>query len=280
MIRFTKYLFTAVAAVLAVLVTASLLHPTLTSTVLAHAAPDTSLYTNWFLTHILGTGQDVGGAALAMGVLASVSSSTYTPDRLVAGELPLLSKKVTLLSGENRARGAVLGRVAGAVTTAAGAGNTGNGTFAATPTVGAGVKEGVYRLTCIEPAANAGTFVLEDPDGIEVGRVTVAVAFAGQLAFTLNDGATDFVAGDFFTITVATGTKYKLAVAAATDGSHLARAILAEACDASAADTECMVYTRGDFNEAALVFGAGHTADTVREDLRIRNLHLVKTQGA
>lgn len=213
---------------------------------------------------------------------ASFSSSTHTPDRLLVGGLPLLSKKKTLVSGQNCVRGTVLGLIAGTISApAAGAGNTGNGTFAATPTAAAGIKAGTYRLVCIEPAANVGQFVLEDPDGIIVGRVTVAAAFAGpHLAFTLQDGATDFVAGDFFTIAVAEGTKYAKSASAATDGSETPRAILAQDCDASAADKECLVYERGDFNEAALTFGTGHTAATVREALRQRGIHLVSVQGA
>lgn len=90
----------------------------------------------------------------------------------------------------------------GTAVAAAVAGNTGNGTMGAV-TVSAGAKAGVYRLTIVEPAANAGTFVVEDPDGVIVGSGTVAVAFsAGGLAFTLADGATDFASGDAFTITV------------------------------------------------------------------------------
>jgi hypothetical protein len=94
----------------------------------------------------------------------------------------------------------------GAATAAAVAGNTGNGTMG-TVTVGAGAKAGVYVLTCIEPGTNAGKFLLQDPDGIAVGVVTVAAAFsAGGLGFTLADGSTDFASGDAFTITVATNT--------------------------------------------------------------------------
>lgn len=93
---------------------------------------------------------------------------------------------------------------AGTAVGAAVAGNTGNGTMG-TVTVSAGAKEGVYLLTITTAASNAGTFVVEDPDGITVGVGTVAVAFSkGGLAFTLADGATDFVVGDQFTITVTT----------------------------------------------------------------------------
>lgn len=80
--------------------------------------------------------------------------------------------------------------------------NTGNGTMG-TVTVSAGAKQGAYVLTITEPGANVGTFIVEDPDGIQIGDGAVASAFsAGGLAFTLADGATDFVAGDSFTITV------------------------------------------------------------------------------
>ncbi len=211
---------------------------------------------------------------------ASFSSSTFTPDKLIAGEQPLASRKVTLVSGENRTRGALLGRIAGAVTTAAAAGNTGNGTFAATPTVAAGVKEGVYQLVIIEPGANVGTFQLEDPEGNVVGTGVVASAFSGPLAFTLQDGSTDFVAGDRFTITVAAGTKYKLSLAAATDGSQVPLGILAEDRDASGGDAEALLYERGDFAESAITFGTGHTAASVRAGLRELGITLVAIQGA
>lgn len=43
---------------------------------------------------------------------ASFSSASYTPDRLVAGESDdLLAKSITLISGQNLARGAVLGKI-------------------------------------------------------------------------------------------------------------------------------------------------------------------------
>lgn len=85
--------------------------------------------------------------------------------------------------------------------------NTGNGTMGSI-TASAGAKVGRYTLTIVEPAANAGAFVVTDPDGVQIGDGAVASAFsAGGLAFTLADGATDFVAGDSFAITVA-GNKF------------------------------------------------------------------------
>ena len=139
---------------------------------------------------------------------------------------------VTVLAGSGAERallsGMVLGRITkGAATGAAVAGNTGNGTITAAPTVGAVAKPGVYRLTCIEPAADAGKFTVEDPDGILIGIATVGVEFTTHLTFTIADGSTDFVAGDSFTITVAAGSaKVKQIDFSATDGSDQACGLL------------------------------------------------------
>lgn len=80
---------------------------------------------------------------------------------------------------------------------------TGNGVLTpATPAFGAGVKLGTYKAIVIEPGANVGTFQVEDPDGIVIGIATVGVAFDGVVKFTIADGATDFVAGDTFSLAV------------------------------------------------------------------------------
>jgi len=46
-----------------------------------------------------------------MDQLASFSSASYQPDRLIAGELPLVSRSITLISGQDLSRGAVLGKI-------------------------------------------------------------------------------------------------------------------------------------------------------------------------
>lgn len=95
------------------------------------------------------------------------------------------------------------GSFAATGTASAGTANTGNGAMGAV-SVSAGAKEGTYQLLIIEPAANAGAFALYDPDGVFVDNGNVGAAFsAGGLAFTLADGATDFVSGDTFGIAVA-----------------------------------------------------------------------------
>lgn len=206
------------------------------------------------------------------------TTQSPAPDALLAGELPRVTQDVTIAVGENLTRGAVVGKITvGAATPAAAPGNTGNGTIGAV-TTGANAKPGVYKVVIVEPAANAGAFIVEDPDGIIVGRGTVAVAFAGPVNFTLADGATDFVAGDSFDITVAAGSgQWKRSVAAATDGSQRPLAILVGDVDATAATKNAAVFRTGEFNEAALNFGAGHSAATVRAALEAVQIYLKTT---
>ncbi|TEB13371.1 hypothetical protein [Pelotomaculum propionicicum] len=86
---------------------------------------------------------------------------------------------------------------------AANAAGTGALTMADPGPLGNAVKEGVYKVVCVEPGANVGTFEVFDPDGILIGVATVAAAFAStHINFTIADGATDFIAGEGFDVTV------------------------------------------------------------------------------
>ncbi len=128
-------------------------------------------------------------------------------------------------------------------------------------TVGAGAKAGDYKVTCIEPATGAGTFSVEDPDGVTLGSAKVGTAFAGEIHFTLAAGSTDFVAGDLFTITVAAGSgKYKEYNPANTDGSQTPVAILLDNVDATGGDKEAVIISRhAEVNDAELVWFTGAT---------------------
>ena len=119
---------------------------------------------------------------------ASYSSDAYDPNDIVAGNSHLLtSRKITLISGQNLTRGAVLGKI-----TASG--------------------------------------------------------------------------------------KYNLSLSGAADGSQTPDLILAEDTDASAADKDTIAYYRGDFIEEKLTIGTGHTADSIREGLRVKGISLIKSQ--
>lgn len=92
------------------------------------------------------------------------------------------------------------------VTVTADAGNTANSgalTMDVTTPILAGAQNGAYRAVCIEPATDAGTFAVFDPQGVEIGRhVAAGAAFATQIKFAIADGSGNFVAGDAFTILV------------------------------------------------------------------------------
>lgn len=74
---------------------------------------------------------------------------------------------------------------------------------------------------------------------------------------------------------VTSGGKYIKSLSGASDGSQVPDAILAEDADATSADKEAMAYFTGDFDETAVTYGASHTADSVREGLRGKGIHLI-----
>ena len=173
-------------------------------------------------------------------------------------------ENVVALSGQTFKAGQVLGKIAVATASAAAfAGNTGNGVMGAI-TVSQGAMAGVYKLLVIEPGANVGTFEVEGPNGVIIGRGVVATAFsAGGLAFTLADGATDFVAGDGFNITVAAGSgKYRVIDFTSAVGADIPAGISWDNVDASVADKVCAIIARSaEVQSVELEWPAGATTN-------------------
>ena len=77
----------------------------------------------------------------------------------------------------------------------------------------------------------------------------------------------------------ATG-KYVLSAAAAGDGSEVPSMILAESLDATSADVDAIAYTSGQFDEARLTLGAGHTIASIRDGLRDLGIYLCTSVAA
>ncbi|TIQ18900.1 MAG: head decoration protein [Mesorhizobium sp.] len=142
-------------------------------------------------------------------------------------------ENATIAFSQTLLDGTVLGRIAavsGVVASAAAdAGNTGNGVMTlANRAISSKVKDGVYDVVCTATAANGGTFDVTDPTGRSIGKATVGVAFNKEVKFTIADGATDFVVGDRFAVTVAVDAEDFQYVAynpAGADGSEVAVAI-------------------------------------------------------
>lgn len=77
-------------------------------------------------------------------------------------------------------------------------------------------------------------------------------------------------------VVTATG-KHVLSLAAAEDGSQTPDVILTTEVDATSADVKAIAYDSGDFVEAALALGTGHTVDSIRAGLRLKNIYLAKS---
>jgi hypothetical protein len=219
----------------------------------------------------------------------SFDQGKYLGDWLKFEEENLFSREqITVLAGSGSARvlttGMVLGKITkGTASSAAFAGNTGTGAMGAI-TVSAGAKVGDYKLVIIEPGSNAGKFTVEDPDGITIGVGTVAVAFsAGGLAFTLAD-ATDFIAGDGFTITVAAGTGKWVQIAfAGTNGSETAAGVLLrDVTAADAVDAQAVAIVRqAVISDNGITWPAGATTDQKNAALaQLKALGIVTREGA
>lgn len=158
--------------------------------------------------------------------------------------------------------GSVLGSfIASPVGTAGATVGTGNGTMGAiTLTSNANMQLGKYTVKITKTVTNAGDFALLDPQGKVIGVGSVATAFnQAGFAFTLADGATDFVAGDSIPITVTGTVKYKLVEATATDGTEVAKAVVVG--DSMGAPVSVVAAANTDVNALVLYRGVCAVAD-------------------
>jgi hypothetical protein len=187
---------------------------------------------------------------------AAFSTDVFDPNDIIANDADdLLSVPITLVSGQNLARGAVLGRIKLAASASVVATRIGssNGTLvmdSTTPILPNAVA-GAYDVECTATGSNTSTWSVTDPFGevigadiIQAGGAGGTVTFANAIKFVITDGSTDFSLGDKFTVTIAAGSaKYKLAALAAVDGSADPNCILAMATDASGGDKRSEEHT-------------------------------------
>ena len=178
---------------------------------------------------------------------------------------------VTVLAGSGADRTLELGHVVGAATigavsVAAAGGNTGNGTFTLDTTEPrlAHCQVGDYAVKCTAADTDSGTFEVFDPAGNSLGEVLVGATFANQIKFVIADGATDFAAGDLFTVTVAAGSGKVVELDPdAVDGTQYAYGVLLEAVTApDGVDATGQGLVRGPAGVAdtGLVWPSGITA--------------------
>lgn len=199
-----------------------------------------------------------------VGMAAAVEGNYLSDLVLDEEDIDRSRDAVTVLSGQNLAIGTVLGKILIGALTETHVGNTGNGvmTIDATTPALANCQAGVYSAKCTAAAANGGTFEVFDPKGNSLGEVAVGATFADQIKFVVADGATDFIVGDTFLVTVAAGSgKVKILAPAALDGTQDAFGALIADVDASSADKAGAAIVReAVLKDAGLVWPAGITA--------------------
>lgn len=155
-----------------------------------------------------------------------LEQGTHTPDNLIGGDKKLVTEEVLVASGQNLARGSVLGRVKVSVPTTGTLAGTGNGTCTAV-TGGPKTKQGTYTITCVVlPATHGGTFRVTNPAGQDIGFFTMPDTAGGTYAFksdeinfTLTDGTTNFDLTSVFTIAVTEGVPDSVAVVGTGNGT-------------------------------------------------------------
>ncbi len=79
---------------------------------------------------------------------------------------------------------------------------------------------------------------------------------------------------------ITASSKYVLALAASNDGSQTPVEILADDVDATGGDAAAGTYLMGEFNERAVILGAGITLDAARTALETKNIYLKSSVSA
>jgi hypothetical protein len=155
---------------------------------------------------------------------------------------------------------------------------TGNGTVTAASVIAGGEvpKVGNWTLKCVVAVTNGGTFSLTDPDGLIRGTVTLTAGAGGATAFkeagigfTINDGSTDFVVGDSFTLPIVTGSNKLVPFAlAGAGGAQRPVAVLTyDVTAAGAGDIPVRALVAGKVNKKRLVIALDGNDTNITADV-------------
>lgn len=165
--------------------------------------------------------------------------------------------------------GTILARkaVADAVVAAADGGNTGDGTATLATVVAGQIVPivGAYVFEITTAVADGGIGKLVDPNGAQVASDLIMTVGAGAstifeaagLRFTIMDGATDFVVGDKFTLTVAADGKLVPFAIAGAGGAQVPKAVLTyDVTAAGAGDESIRNMVSGSVRKERLIIDA------------------------
>lgn len=151
------------------------------------------------------------------------------------------------------------------------------------------LKVGAYLVTCTAAVTNGGVFKVTNPDGNDIQTgITIPPGAGNNIVFEndeitgkITDGSTDFIVGDYFTVTTTINPRQVLALdKTATDGSSAPYGVLLEALDATSAAKTGIAALEGQFNERQLVFAAGTDVEDAREEMRDLGMIVVQSEPA
>ena len=191
------------------------------------------------LCHLFDLRMDAGDLPVLMGMAVLTQGNTLQ-DILKWEQSNMHSREVvTVLSGQDLALGAVLGKITKSTPSSGtpAAGNTGGGTVTSV-TAGPKAKLGAYTITSKVVASAspvvAAVFAVRGPDGEALPDAAIGAYANEQINFTITEGSPVIALGDHWTITVAAGSGSVRAINFdGVDGSQDAYGILTAAVDAS-----------------------------------------------
>ena len=206
------------------------------------------------------------------------SGTVILDDKGYKDDLLIFGGAATVVEGTILARKAVDDAVA-----ADGSGNTGDGTVTLSTTAEGPVVPlvGAYNLECITAVADGGVFKLEDPNGALLSNNLVMTPGAGGatafelngLAFTLTDGAANFIVGDKFSLTVVANGKLVPFAIGGQGGAQIARSVLTYDVIADGAGNEAIRHLiDGRVRQERLIINAdgdgSNITDAILDQLR------------
>ena len=190
-----------------------------------------------YVLELTGTGPGVAAAGTGAAVAGNTGDGTITAAPATGANAKVGTYMITCIGGDTDAGEFQVEDPDGIVLGVAVVGSAFSTGTHVTFTIADGATdfdEG-DAFTITVAAANSGTFTLKTPDGIDLDTGTVAVAYTSDhLNFTLADGATDFIVGDTFTLTVSEGSVETLDPDE-DDGAQVAACIAWDNYDASSA---------------------------------------------
>jgi len=202
--------------------------------------------------------------------MANITITNVDEGSIQVGECEFRDELVTFAGAGTLAEGTLLARQDVSLTLTAGTvqGGTGTGTVTVLSIPNSTVLPmvGDWVLTVVEAVANGGIFKLADPNGMIVAtdlRMTAGsggatVVEVAGMQFTITD-ATDFIAGNFFLITVAAGSGKMVPYSATgAGGAQFPKAVLAKALTATGAgDLPTRPIIKGKVAKERLVINGG-----------------------